>query len=367
MSSSASSSPIPSQLSAIADSVREGRRRTAKVRTLLRWFGAHRRRRQVVARIRCALAEVALETYPDFEEEFFDRRVEFRLANRQQGETLEGQKGPADGSEAPVLPDSEEPFDDDADDEAGDSGEPVELKILDDPTYHVSHLMAAHKNVVSVTPDTTLTEATTKMLFNSFDQLPVMTGPRSVKGLVSWKSIGRGAATGKQCETVAECMDPASEIAQDDSLFEAIRIIQNNECVIVRDRTQEVCGILTASDVASQFNEISEPFLLIGEIENLIRNMIATHFTLDDIRTVHREGDKSINDVSDMTFGQYLRLLENHSNWGKMNLSIDRVFFVNKLDEVREARNDVMHFDPEGVEPGKLRVLREFAKFLHHL
>lgn len=48
-----------------------------------------------------------------------------------------------------------------------------------------------------------------------------------------------------------------------------------------------------------------------------------------------------------------------------MPLDIDKTFFTKKLDEVREARNDVMDFEPEGVEPEKLKVLREFARFLH--
>ncbi len=35
-------------------------------------------------------------------------------------------------------------------------------------------------------------------------------------------------------------------------------------------------------------------------------------------------------------------------------------------DAVRNVRNDVMHFDPEGVGPRDLETLRAFARFLQH-
>ena len=36
------------------------------------------------------------------------------------------------------------------------------------------------------------------MLSNDFSQLPVMTGPRELKGIVSWKSIGSRLALDKE-------------------------------------------------------------------------------------------------------------------------------------------------------------------------
>jgi hypothetical protein len=37
------------------------------------------------------------------------------------------------------------------------------------------------------------------------------------------------------------------------------------------------------------------------------------------------------------------------------------------LDQVRDIRNDVMHFDPDGIPPDDLERLREFARFLQRL
>lgn len=46
---------------------------------------------------------------------------------------------------------------------------------------------------------------------------------------------------------------------------------------------------------------------------------------------------------------------------------MDRATFVRELDEVRKLRNDVMHFDPDGLEPEDLRRLREFGEFMRRV
>jgi hypothetical protein len=71
--------------------------------------------------------------------------------------------------------------------------------------------------------------------------------------------------------------------------------------------------------------------------------------------------------ISDLSFGEYLRLLEKDDRWAKLGLSLDRKTFCNNLDEVRKIRNDVMHFDPDGVPTSDLEKLRDFARFLQRL
>ncbi len=72
------------------------------------------------------------------------------------------------------------------------------------------------------------------------------------------------------------------------------------------------------------------------------------------------------------TFGEYIRLLENGERWTKLGLKIDRVKFTEQLRRIRDIRNDVMHFDPDGItedalrRPGKRRFSR-FLEQLHHL
>ena len=60
-------------------------------------------------------------------------------------------------------------------------------------------------------------------------------------------------------------------------------------------------------------------------------------------------------------------MLDEPKNWDKLTLKIDRKTFIGELNRVRTIRNDVMHFDPDGVAPDELTILRKFLKFLNDL
>jgi hypothetical protein len=62
-----------------------------------------------------------------------------------------------------------------------------------------------------------------------------------------------------------------------------------------------------------------------------------------------------------------VRLLENPDHWKKLKLQLDRVVFTKSLGEVRLVRNDVMHFDPDGISDDQLAKLRQFAVFLDRM
>ena len=78
-------------------------------------------------------------------------------------------------------------------------------------------------------------------------------------------------------------------------------------------------------------------------------------------------GDRQIETLSDLTFGEYIRLIENPQRWNKLKIAIDRATFVDQLNRVRSIRNDVMHFDPEGLDNEDLAFLRDFSRFLKGL
>ena len=78
-------------------------------------------------------------------------------------------------------------------------------------------------------------------------------------------------------------------------------------------------------------------------------------------------GERTVDGVYDLTFGEYIRLLENEKRWLQLNLQIDRKIFIGALDKVRQIRNDVMHFDPDPVSDEDLDALRKFTGFLQRL
>ena len=323
------------------------------VRDLLFRFGAYRRGYWIVNSIRIALAEAHLQTEPDFESAYIDSEIKFVPEE--------------DGASGATLPPSSQSTLTTVIPQTGDT---AALEVsYGDPTYRLSKLSAANNPPKSVAPDAPIAEAVTSMLSNDYSQLPVMTSDREVKGIVSWTSIGCRLALGKPGECVRDLMDQHQEIRADASLFSAIAIIVDHQYVLVRGSDNRITGIVTASDLNLQFRQLAEPFLLLGEVENHIRRIIANKFQTGDLAAAKDPSDsnRKVESVADLTFGEYVRLLENHDRWMQLGLGIDRAMFVSKLEKVRGIRNDVMHFDPDGIAEDDFRELQEFATFLRRL
>jgi hypothetical protein len=156
----------------------------------------------------------------------------------------------------------------------------------------------------------------------------------------------------------------------DESLFDAIDKVVRNQYVLVQDATRKITGIVTTSDLSLRFRQLAEPFLLLSEIENQIRQIIVSRgrFTLAQLKTYRDLNDaRNIDGVAELSLGEYQRLLQNPQCWEQLQLGVDRTIFDAGLDRVREIRNDVMHFDPDPITDSELNALRRFTVFLQRL
>jgi len=345
---------LEEHLANIKAQVNEGQTPKATVRELLAWADAYRRGYVIVQRIRDALKEAGLCTDPDFDGAYIDADVEFHATGASAEPVA---PAPAPEAASPTAPAQEPP------------GTPSAVAYAD-PTYRISRLAAANHKPVTVTPDAPVKDAVTEMLQNNFSQLPVMSGEREVKGVISWLSIGSRLAVGIGGTTVSELMDrDHQEIRAESHLFAAIPIVVEYGYVLVRARDNKISGIVTASDLNLQFLQLAEPFLSLGEVENHIRRMIDKRFDIDDLKAARDPADvaREVESVSDLTFGEYVRLLENSDRWEQLAPHIDRARFIKSLDAIRRIRNDVMHFDPDPLPPTDLKVLRNFVTFLQRL
>lgn len=307
-------------------------------RTFIGWFGAKRRRENAVAAIRAALSKHRLVTVPDFQQAYIDEEISFERLSPAEGETDTESLG------------------------AASTG--------NDPTQRINKLEAANKEPTQINPDSPLRNAVTLMMAHKYSQLPVMTTPYEVKGMISWESIGKRLALGLPCEYVRDCMEAVyPEIRSDESLLSAIQRIEEDEYVLVRNEQNRISGIVTSSDLSRQFHRLGEPFLLIGEIENYIRIMIQSHFSPEEWAEAKdpNDLDRQIDSVSDLTFGEYIKLVENEVGWKKLALNMDRQWFVAELHRIRQIRNDVMHFDPDGIAEEDITALRRLAGVLQEL
>lgn len=300
------------------------------------------------------MKKLGLQTKPDFNIAYIDSLIEFVPFVEEKPNTE------INKTEASL------PVADNKIESASDTPSAV---TITDPTYRIGKLASANNPPVSVKPDSSLSEATTIMLSHDYSQLPVMTSERDVKGMISWASIGKRLVFEKPCIFVRDCMETHQEISAEVSLFAAIDIIIKHEYVLIRDLSRKISGIVTTSDLSLQFLQLGEPFLLLGEIENQIRRLIHGKFSKSELEIARDPSDstRQISSEADLTFGEYIRLLENPARWSNLKIKIDRTVFVEMLDKVRQIRNDVMHFDPDGIAETDLKTLRDFVSFLQSL
>jgi predicted transcriptional regulator len=207
------------------------------------------------------------------------------------------------------------------------------------------------------------------MMIHDFSQLPVMQGVRDVKGIITWETIGKKQFQNDSCQFVRDCMEVTfPEVSSDSSIFAAIDLIVKRGYTLVRQSDKTVSGIVTTSDLSLQFRQLAEPFLLVGEIENQIRRLIDGKYSTDQLRlAIDPDNAREVSGAADLTFGEYLRLLEKPERWEALSVPIDRKIFIQYLDKIREIRNDVMHFDPDPFEKDELEMLRSFADFMRDL
>ena len=115
--------------------------------------------------------------------------------------------------------------------------------------------------------------------------------------------------------------------------------------------------------------ELAGPFFVIGEIEGYLRLIVKGKFTTDELNEalLNQDNKESITGPADLTFSAYCQLLGNQGRWERLGLNIDRGEFIKRLDVVRSIRNDVMHFDPDGLAPEDSKTLYDLARFFRDL
>lgn len=240
-------------------------------------------------------------------------------------------------------------------------------------TYRVGDLKAATTGVVSVFPDSSLKEAISKMLLNNFSQLPVMSSERKIEGVISWKTIGTIENFHSRKEKAREYMNSnVTVLNSSDNLLDSVTAILDKEFVFVRNREAIITGIVTIYDIAMQFKTLSEPFIEIEVIENSIRQLINDHIPMEKVIEFCNDKfpEKKISSTSDLTFGEYIGIIENPELWNEFNLNLDRKVLIEKLHSIRSIRNELMHFRIRELPEERLKNLKDvswFFRMLHRI
>ncbi|MEO7193444.1 MAG: CBS domain-containing protein [Pseudonocardiaceae bacterium] len=305
------------------------------VRGLLTYWGANRRGYRICSKIENDFVNHDLTTSPDYREVGLDAEVCLERAAVKVRQLDAGEKS---GAEA------------------------VELRRTVGTVPSASP--SASRELASVTLDAPLEEAITMMLLDDFSQLAVLAGKYKLCGAVTWKSIANARHTNPGA-TLRDARVEADLVPYDRDLIEILPLVQDRGFVFVKGATGEVDGIVATADVVDLYEEAAGPFLLIGELDRALRNIISSVFSVEEINSLCRAGVDAISSADEMSFDDYRRMLENPDIWAKLDWRLDRVTFVNRLVKVRDIRNDVMHFNPDPLPPATMRQLRELIKIVH--
>ncbi|MGH3245369.1 MAG: CBS domain-containing protein [Trebonia sp.] len=306
------------------------------IRQLLGTWGYRARTYEIVARIQHDLSAAGLGCTPALNEGDGDSVVRVGI--------------PAAAS-AGDVPDADGVINAEAEAEGQDT--PL---VLPPATLLVRHIPSAVCDVVSVRPNENLATAQSRMSAHEFSQLPVLAGPRDLKGAVSWRSIAQTRLSKSQI-TLEDVTRSAQVVSVDDELLGRIGIIYDADFVFVKGDDDRICGIVTTADLTEAFRDLTTPFFQLGEIERRLRRCIDRVFNPDELRAA--TGSKKLKSADGMDFGQYVRLLGDEARWRRMGWhEVDCTTFIAYLDAAREVRNRVMHFGEELQPADKLKLVQ---------
>ena len=337
---------VPAELKLVERDLQSAKTVTpVTIRTFLGWFGAQRRTEGNVAYINDRLSKLKIRTVPHYLNIWVDTPITFELIKAGSGQNNDNQSATEPSS--------------------SDDG----IVEVNDPSFRVGNMEEASRGVTYVKPNATLNEVVTLMIANNFSQIPVMQNDRDVRGVITWASIGIKLHSSKINGEARLYMLEKQEISAATSLFTALKIIQDNGYVLIRATDQTISGIITAYDISNQFEKLSAPFLLLSEIENHLRLMISAKLSIADIKRTCDPSHLPSNfiNVNDLSFGNCVKILENHENWNKLGINWDRNVFCKELAIINEIRNNVMHFDPDSNVDADVIKLRNASRMLNML
>ena len=358
-----------SELQDIAKKLTEKQRlRAMPVRSFLALFGQERRGYKAVRRIRQQLKKHKLTTMPDFENENIDNFINIVLATEAAGPKAVPRKRSGAAAPTPKTKTTQTEPSSTALDE-------LPLGQPRDPVVTIRQgIPAAGKGPASVRPEELVMKALSQLMSEKLELLVVQSGDRArVEGIFNYASYTHAHMAGKRPKTVGDCTSHEFiEVNEEKPLIDAVRDIMQHGTVVVRSRQNKLCGVVTARDVAPVFVELAEPFLLLSQIENHLRGFLErAELKKDEYKNLVIESDPDrkarTEGPDELTLGELIVALEQGAMWGKVGLNFDKATFTNRLHAVREIRNKVMHFSPDGLPPDDVTKLKDTRELLEKL
>lgn len=336
------------------------------VQRFLALFHQERRGYRVVHRIRHELKRHKLATEPDFANQHYYDTIRIVLAK--EGAT----------PVARAKPSRHAPSETKAETKDHELEQEVSETVHREPREAIvtirQGIPAAGKSPATVRPEEPVMKALSRLMAEKLSLLIVQKGDRTrAEGLFSYESFSHAHMAGKQPKQVSDCMSrDFIEVNEEKPLIDAVRDIIQHGTVVVRSSHQQLCGVVTAKDVAPVFVELAEPFLLLAQIENHLRALLEkAKITKEEYKSlvVESDGDRKskAEGPDDLTLGELIAGFEKEQIWKKVGLQFDKATFTQRMHAVRDIRNKVAHFSPDGLPPENVETLKDARELLEKL
>jgi len=227
-------------------------------------------------------------------------------------------------------------------------------------------------SIVKVADNMSLDECLAIMLTQNVGHLLIGT-TRNVAGILTWEAYARKAHGTNLAAKIRldDVIDKNPRIIHEThSLLDAVDEVAENGYVIVRNAQKEVCGIVTAQDIAREFAPLAKPFFLLALIEQSLRRLIDIGMpSHDDIKSVIREEerrDRPNLSIADLTLGESITLMMKIAEKLPNHPSILKRIQVQLL-EVNKRRNDIMHFRQDPAGPEEIALLENCRRLIEEL
>lgn len=209
----------------------------------------------------------------------------------------------------------------------------------------------------TVAPNDNLTEAAILLTGDNTDYVPVGDKEENVIGVISWDDIAMQDILNRSREQIRcgkVCKKPVF-VNESDSVYDRKDEIAKHGHVLVRDVNGRTFAVVRASDLAIELLRLTENFLLLQEIENLLRLMVEmTEVTIEEINGwVDEKRRGKIQTPDQLMFSEYARILLKPAALQRLEegygIPPKMVRYVADeiVENVRKIRNKVCHFHPD--------------------
>ena len=256
-------------LDVIANELQAGHRQWRRGDKLLGAFGYTRHRPTAIDLISQQLKAKGMFTVPKIDTSMpLDRGITFYL----KGAKVEDVPPPADQTKANgpvetiVLASEHEEDDGEASASVTIPTEPptANEEAPEALTLIVGNLACSENRPLQITPSETVAKALTEMALKDYSQLVVTSGRKSIRGIVSYKSIAQAFLHGTP-KTVNDCLDKSAPIVEkDEPLLKVVDRFSQFDVVLITHKDKSLAGIVTPADIAAEFGGLARRFFSSG-------------------------------------------------------------------------------------------------------